>query len=106
MAMSRLQLCLEELLTNLATHQQGPSGPPRAWVGVSVRPGSIAVEVEDDGPEFDPLSVKAPDILGSVEQRPVGGLGLHLVRHLVDSPQYRRAQGRNRLSMSITLREA
>ncbi len=53
--------------------------------------------VVDDGPEFDPLSAAQPDTTLGVENRPVGGLGIALVRRLMDEVAYERRDGRNRL---------
>ena len=55
--------------------------------------------VSDDGPEFDPLAAAEPDTALGVEERPVGGLGIALVRRLMDAVEYERRGGRNRLLM-------
>jgi serine/threonine-protein kinase RsbW len=55
------------------------------------------VVVADDGPEFDPLSAAEPDTTLGVEDRPIGGLGIALVRRLMDEVAYERRDGRNRL---------
>lgn len=99
----RLELCLEELLTNVATYGRGPAGPPRVWAGVSVGRSELGAEIEDDGPAFNPLEVPVPDLSLPVESRAVGGLGIHFVRSLADRLQYRRAGGRNHLALSMSL---
>jgi anti-sigma regulatory factor (Ser/Thr protein kinase) len=65
---------------------------------------SVAVEVEDDGRPFDPLQVPPPDLTLSLEQRPIGGLGIHLIRNLMDEVSYARRDGRNVLKMAKHLR--
>jgi anti-sigma regulatory factor (Ser/Thr protein kinase) len=57
----------------------------------------LTAELVDDGRAFDPLQVAAPDLAAPLEERAVGGLGVHLMRHLVDDIQYRRDGGRNHL---------
>ena len=68
--------------------------------------GSVTVEVEldqervtvtitDDGPPFDPFRQAAPDTTLSVDERPIGGLGIHLVRELMDEVSYQRRDGQN-----------
>lgn len=99
----RLELCLEELLTNAATYGRGPAGPPRVWAGVTVTGDEVGVEIEDDGPEFNPLDVPVPDLSPPVERRQVGGLGVHFVRCLASRLQYRRAGGRNHIALSMPL---
>jgi serine/threonine-protein kinase RsbW len=56
--------------------------------------------VEDDGPHFDPLSLPPPDVTVGLADRRVGGLGVHLVRNLMDTVSYARTAGRNQLCMS------
>jgi len=67
-------------------------------VQIEVRNGDLAATVSDDGAPFDPLSQPPPDIHAPAEDRKVGGLGIHLLRSLMDSVEYRRADGRNRLT--------
>ena len=55
--------------------------------------------VDDDGAPFDPLQAPEPDTSRPVEERPVGGLGILIVRRLMDEITYHRAGGRNRLTM-------
>ena len=54
----------------------------------------------DDAPPFDPLSLAAPDLAAGLDERSMGGLGIHLVRELVDEVSYRRVDGRNELTLS------
>lgn len=78
-------LCLEELITNIITH--GLKGQPDRTIRVRV---SISVEwleiiLKDDAPPFDPfLAVPEPDLDLDLEDRPIGGLGVHLVKALMD----------------------
>ena len=55
--------------------------------------------MSDNGAAFDPLSVPAPDLTTSLDERAVGGLGLHLVRNLMDRVSYSRAGERNQLTL-------
>jgi serine/threonine-protein kinase RsbW len=59
--------------------------------------------VSDDGPEFDPLAAEAPDTTLAVEDRPIGGLGIELVKRLMDEVRYERSGGRNRLRLARRL---
>jgi anti-sigma regulatory factor (Ser/Thr protein kinase) len=59
--------------------------------------------VEDDGPQFDPLSLPLPDVTAGLADRRVGGLGVFLVRKTMDSVSYARIAGRNQLRMSKRL---
>lgn len=95
----RLTLVCEELATNVAMHGSvGPDGATYIEITVDRFPDHVAVMVEDDGRPFDPLSQAAPDISLDLDEREIGGLGIHLVRKLVRSIAYERRAGRNRLS--------
>jgi serine/threonine-protein kinase RsbW len=61
--------------------------------------------VEDDGLAFNPLEMLAPDTKQPLEERPVGGLGIHLVRTLMDEVAYRRQNGRNLLVLKKEITE-
>jgi serine/threonine-protein kinase RsbW len=53
------------------------------------------LELRDDGQPFDPLGAPAPDLESPMEERGLGGLGIHLVKELADDIQYRREAGFN-----------
>ena len=60
-----------------------------------MKAGALEVEIVDSGPPFDPLSGGDPDVSGALDERPIGGLGLHLVRKLADESTYERKEGLN-----------
>jgi len=62
--------------------------------------------VEDDGQPFDPLAVPEPDTAKSLEERTIGGLGIHLVRKLMDNLEYKRQGERNLLIMKKKTQES
>ena len=66
----------------------------------------VSAEVEDDGRPFDPLAVPEPDIEKSIDERKVGGLGIYLVRTLMDSLEYERRSDKNLLIMKKKMGEA
>lgn len=90
-------VALDELLANTVTH--GLTGRGRdggtVTVDAELHPDRLAVTLTDDGTPFDPFGREAPDTTLSVEDRPIGGLGIHLVRQLVDEASYHRRDGRN-----------
>lgn len=94
-----LRLVAEELLVNVADY--GHDDRAEHWVRVELeREGDeVRLRFEDDGRPFDPLAAPAPDLEGPVEERPVGGLGVHLVRSLVDRAEYARVEGHNVLTV-------
>jgi phosphoserine phosphatase RsbU/P len=83
-------LAVEELLTNVVTHAYGGQPGHRIVVGLELPPGDIRIRLEDTGPPFNPLEAPAPDLESPLAARPVGGLGLLLVKHLVERWEYAR----------------
>jgi serine/threonine-protein kinase RsbW len=93
------EVALEESFVNIAMHG-APAGRARVEVSLHLAGGQLALTVEDDGPAFDPLSVAPPNVHARLEERPVGGQGIHLVRQMMDQVSYRRVGKRNQLRMS------
>lgn len=94
------QLALEEVFMNVVMHGSRVDRTPRVEVYLALVDGGVTLIVEDDGPPFDPLSLPAPDLTASLEERPVGGLGVFLVRQIMDSVRYQRRGARNQLQMT------
>ena len=96
----RLMLVVEELFTNSVKHGYGGESDAPVELTLAAAPGEITLLYEDEAPAYDPLAQlpAAPDHLhGTVETRPTGGLGVHLIRELVTNARYAREAGRNRL---------
>jgi phosphoserine phosphatase RsbU/P len=99
-----LNLALEEILTNIISYGYTDSGEHEIRVRLAIEPGEMRVDVEDDGRPFNPLEAPEADTTKRLEDRTVGGLGIHLVRKLTDGLEYRRHEGRNLLVMRKQLR--
>ena len=56
---------------------------------------NVEMEFEDRGREFNPLEVEDPDLVSAIENRQLGGLGIHLVKKMVDAAEYRRVGDKN-----------
>ena len=97
----RFTLALEEVLTNVIAYAFPQGGRHEIAVAIAWRDGSLQATVSDDGTEFDPLSRPVPDLHLPVEERRVGGLGIHLLRRLTDTAEYRREEGRNVLTFRM-----
>ena len=96
-----LRLVLEEIVTNIITHAYEDREPHEITVSMKCVDEGMAVVVEDDGREFNPLTAPEPDLSVPLEDRPPGGLGIHLIREFADRIEYRRIADRNRLEFSI-----
>jgi len=99
------ELALEEIFMNVVMHGSPAGRGPSVEVSLALCDGSLTLTIEDDGPSFDPLSLAAPDVTASLEERRVGGLGVYLVRQMMDAVSYQRLGGRNQLSMTKRVRE-
>jgi serine/threonine-protein kinase RsbW len=94
-----VQLALEEHLTNVFSYGYDDTLEHQIKVRVHLTLPELRVEVEDDGSPFNPLERLAPDIAKPIEERPMGGLGIHMMRKSLDGMEYRRADGKNILVM-------
>jgi serine/threonine-protein kinase RsbW len=94
------ELALEEIFVNVVTHGAPQGQVPQVAVTLSLQGRELSMTLEDDGPQFDPLSLPPPDVTASVSERRQGGLGIFLVRQLMDDVRYQRVAARNRLTMS------
>jgi len=98
-----LTLALDEILTNIISYAYADQGNHEIVVRLSQQAGTLVAEVEDDGRPFNPLDVPPPDLDAAIENRPIGGLGLHIVRRVTNGLDYERAAGKNRLVLRKTL---
>ena len=90
-----VNVALDELLANALSHGRMGLDPCSVTVEVNLDQERVTVVITDDGTPFDPFVQDAPDITLSVEERPIGGLGIHLVEHLMDQVSYQRRDSHN-----------
>jgi serine/threonine-protein kinase RsbW len=65
----------------------------------------VVINIEDNGIPFNPLEKIDPDFPDNVESANIGGLGIHIIRKLMDNVSYERKQGKNKLSMRKNIQE-
>jgi anti-sigma regulatory factor (Ser/Thr protein kinase) len=99
----RFNLALEEVLANVIAYAFPAGGRHEIDVRIAHRDGRLHATVSDDGVAFNPLTQPTPDLRAPIEQRQVGGLGIHLLRTLTDTADYRRDGDRNVLTFSMRL---
>src|SRR5277367_4148781 len=83
-AVYRINLALEEMITNIIKHGYDDYDSHEIQVSIEVRENEIAGIIEDDGHEFNPLEHKKKAEPASLEESKIGGLGIHLIRKLID----------------------
>ena len=96
----KLALVLEEAVANVVNHAfAGVPAPHRIAVELAIDGDRVTAEIIDNGHAFDPSAAPEPDRTTPLESRDVGGLGIHLIRRMMDRVEYRRADGENRLRL-------
>lgn len=96
-----LHLVLDEVINNIVRHAHPRH--PEVVVHLDIVDGALRIRVVDDGEAFDPGSRPDPDTTLGLDERPVGGLGIFLVRQLMTDLRYRRLHGRNHLTLRRSL---
>lgn len=95
---SRLMIILDELFTNAVAYGFGDGDTVgRIDVALYLQENRLTVEFVDNGRPFDPLAVAPPDVDLPLQEQPIGGRGIAIVRGLVDEASYERDGNRNRL---------
>ena len=96
-ATQRVQLAVDELVTNIILHgyeEEGLSG--NVVVQAELSPEELVIVTEDSGVAFDPHTHPEPTSLNqSLGDRPIGGLGIHLIRKIVRRHEYVYREGKN-----------
>lgn len=92
-------LTVEEILSNTIKYGYADALPHQIAVSLTLAPDEIVLAIEDDARAFDPQSAPEPDLTLPLAQRPIGGLGLHLVRSLSSHMGYERRDDKNVLEV-------
>ena len=95
-----LELAVEEAAVNICSYAY-EIPPGEVTVRITPDPGVVRIELVDNGVPFDPLSMDAPDIKSELENREVGGLGIFLIRRMLDEVHYSRRGDQNILSLAV-----
>jgi anti-sigma regulatory factor (Ser/Thr protein kinase) len=96
-----INLALEELVTNVISYAYEDEKEHSIRLEFEFDDGKVHIRLIDDGREFDPFAeVDEPDVDAPAEERPIGGLGVHFVRQLMDEYSYFRDDGKNVVSLT------
>jgi sigma-B regulation protein RsbU (phosphoserine phosphatase) len=99
-----LNLCLDELITNIVSYGYEDGGRHDITVGLRIENGALVTEIADDGREYDPFTqAPIPDLEAGIEERMIGGLGVFLVKEFMDRTSWRRDNGRNVVTLIKTI---
>jgi len=96
----KINLCMEEHFTNIISY--GYADGAKHWVEItlSVENAKLMIRIEDDGIPFNPTKIVAPNFQCPLEEREVGGLGVFLTKHFMDTMAYQRRGNKNILEMT------
>ena len=96
----RLNLVLDELVTNSVSYGLPEVAEPELRLRLAVDRDAVVAQLEDNGPAFNPFEeAPEPDLSLDLSDRPIGGLGVFLAKQLADSSTYERVDGRNRITV-------
>jgi sigma-B regulation protein RsbU (phosphoserine phosphatase) len=95
----KFNLALEEIFNNVISYGYRDEDKHEIQIRIELVNNRLTVTIEDDGVPFNPLSAKTPDTRSSLEEREIGGLGIHLVRNFVDNISYDRRIDKNILTL-------
>lgn len=97
-AMTQFSIAIDEVFSNIALYAY-PSGTGPVTIIAEKEPSSISLCFVDEGTAYDPLKKEDPDISLSAEEREIGGLGIFMVKKIMDDVSYERKDGCNILTI-------
>ena len=92
-------LVLEEVVSNIIVHGYDRAPGKEILVRLQLSEGNLRIEIEDRAKPFNPLEVPPLQLADSIQDQEAGGMGVHIVRNIVDQLDYRRDGDRNRLTL-------
>jgi len=105
-ALRQIQVSVDELLTNIASYAYAPgTGMVTVQMAHDAGTGMVSITFIDSGVPYNPLEHEDPDVTLGAEERPVGGLGILIVKSKMDSVDYRYEDGKNILTIRKRIRE-
>ena len=96
----QIKLALEEVVTNVILYAYPDKKDQDIRIDMNYRDELLPIVITDNGTAFNPLEMKEPDISLPPEERPIGGLGIYLVKQLMTEVIYTRSSGKNILTMT------
>jgi anti-sigma regulatory factor (Ser/Thr protein kinase) len=100
-----MNLALDELFTNIISYGFKDQREHIIKISITVEGDQLEMRIEDDGIPFNPLESETPDFQCGIEECKIGGLGIHLIKKLMDDLQYQRVADKNILVLKRKLRK-
>ena len=98
-----LNLVLEEAVVNVINYAYPKEEHQYIYLSATMKDGSIILVLTDTGKEFDPTAAPEADVTLSAEDRQIGGLGIFLIRQIMNEVKYERIEGKNVLTLEKKL---
>ena len=98
-----INLGLDELFTNIISHGFEDGSEHQIKFTLAKDEETLVVQVEDDGKPFNPLDVEGPKVCRDLDSVHIGGLGIHLIKNMMDDIDYQRTEGKNRLILKKSI---
>ena len=98
-----VNLVLDELFTNIISYGFDDGCEHVIKVTITPENGGLCLYIEDDGKPFNPVEFEVPDVSCSIEECKIGGLGIHIIRKLMDDICYERCEDKNVLKLKKSL---
>lgn len=98
-------IALDDLINNVVSYAYDDDATHAIGVSLRLDPHALECAIADDGRAYDPFAAEAPDVDLDLDERDIGGLGVHLVRSLMDEVSYERRDGKNVVTLRKRLAE-
>jgi len=95
----KFNIAFDELLNNIIVYGYNDEGEHEIEIDVELKGERLVINIADDGIPFNPFKQNPPDTMLSVEERNVGGLGIHIVKNLMDEYNYKRNVDKNIITL-------
>jgi anti-sigma regulatory factor (Ser/Thr protein kinase) len=96
---SEVNICLDELFTNIVMYGFKDDSEHIIRFRINLNGNALILNIEDNGLPFNPLMKMDSELPADIDNAEVGGLGIHIVKKLIDDIRYERKRGKNRLTL-------
>jgi anti-sigma regulatory factor (Ser/Thr protein kinase) len=99
-----LDLCANEAVANIILYAYQDHDPHQIYLRLELKKNhELYLLIQDDGKPFDPFKAFTPTLSDNIEDAKIGGLGIHLIRSLMDECNYCRSDGKNIITLTVRL---
>ncbi len=99
----QLDLALEEAVANVIMYAYPKGERGTVEITIETKEEQIQIDISDAGTPFNPLQRPEVKLSNSIEERPIGGLGIHLIKEIMDKVEYQYKDGKNMLTMTMNV---